>query len=124
MHPNDLNNKKDILKCTFCRNPLQNMDIDIKKVEGDFVSVACDDCKNKEPKFLICCCSDEPRELSVEMAKTEIALSNPKVQMIDFSDCACNETKDNEIQKRENDKPYETVSSNKPKRKDKEKRYL
>ena len=76
MNKQDLHNKKDKLKCTFCRNPLANDEITIKEYKGDFVSVWCPNCKKLGPqwtaKFLICLCSKEPKELEIEMAKSEI----------------------------------------------------
>lgn len=87
MHVTDLNNHKDKLKCTFCRNPLANDEITIKEYKGDFVSVWCPNCKDYPkqcgPKFLICLCSKEPKELEIEMAKSEIE-ANTKIDWQDL----------------------------------------
>lgn len=85
MHCNDLNQYKDKLRCCFCRNQLTHVDITIKDYKGDFVSVWCPNCKDLPsqwgPKFLICCCGGEPKELEIEMAKGEIALSELNKQV-------------------------------------------
>ncbi len=76
MHHLDPKDHKDKLYCAFCRNPLTNQEMIVKKFDGDFVSVWCEPCSKLDkqwgPKFLVCCCSEEPKELDVEMAKGEI----------------------------------------------------
>jgi hypothetical protein len=65
-----------MMKCAFCRNDNATNE---HPYEGDFVFYMCDDCdsrykQNKQlgPKFLICKCGKEPKELELEMAKSEI----------------------------------------------------
>ena len=69
------------MKCAFCRNDNATNE---HQYEGDFVFYMCNDCdsrykQNKQlgPKFLICKCGKEPRELELEMAKSEIENSKP-----------------------------------------------
>lgn len=86
MHQQDLTGKG--LRCSFCRNPLDNDHINVKEYKGDFVSVQCDHCQdllnNNDklgPKYLVCLCSDTPRELSLEMGESEINAGNiPKFE--------------------------------------------
>ena len=76
MH-HDVEANKDKLQCCFCRNSLKNQEAIVKKYKGDFVSVWCADCsklpKQYEPKYAVCLCTPgKPKELEIEMAKSEI----------------------------------------------------
>ena len=77
-------------RCTFCRNPLLNQDVITKKYKGDFISIWCKGCSdryesnnNQGPKFVICLCGKEPKELDIEMAKSEIE-ANTKIDWADL----------------------------------------
>ena len=71
---------KSKLYCSFCRNPMEGNDLNVRPYEGDFISIMCDGCSARfeqypmlGPKFVVCLCSDIPRELELSMANTEIA---------------------------------------------------
>lgn len=87
MHVTELKNFKHKLQCSFCRNSLANDEIFgimSYSENKDYVFVMCDPCakrydtqKQWGPKFIICLCSDEPKELEIEMAKSEIENAKP-----------------------------------------------
>lgn len=66
------------MKCGFCRNEFD--DLKERKWEGDFIFYLCEGCGTRYeeypqlgPKYLVCLCNpDNPREVEIEMAKTEV----------------------------------------------------
>lgn len=89
MKREELSKFKDKLQCCFCRNDLTNREMIIKHYEDDLESVWCEDCsklpKQCEPKFLQCLCGDKPKELDIEMAKSEIKVQKEEEEHIDYN---------------------------------------
>lgn len=82
-HDINLEEEKGKLRCCFCRNSLANQEAIMKDYEGDFVAIYCKPCsqlgKQWGPKFVVCLCTPgKPKELDVEMAKSEIIAGNDK----------------------------------------------